>query len=286
MIILFFTLLLAGTVLFMASRGKYGDFVKPLDKKDYPFKDLLPAGMLVLDAFKYSYISGYDRRLLTKLTELYGAERSHRYLRVHMANKIVYLLLGLLLVALVGSGAHIDAGFGVFGISVLAGIAYYSDRELDSRIRKRRTAIRMDFPDFLNKLILLINAGMTVSRAWEKAVQDNRKSSLLYAELGMVLSSVRSGTAEQKAYEDFAKRCRIPEITRFVSVILQNLRKGNSELVSVLRVFANECWDMRKNTARRLGEEASTRMILPLMLMLAAILLIVATPAVLALRGM
>jgi tight adherence protein C len=49
--------------------------------------------------------------------------------------------------------------------------------------------------------------------------------------------------------------------------------------------MANECWETRKNITRKLGEEASTKMILPLMLMFGAILLIVATPAVLALQG-
>lgn len=59
----------------------------------------------------------------------------------------------------------------------------------------------------------------------------------------------------------------------------------SAELVPLLRVFAMECWELRKNTARRLGEEASTKMLLPLMLMFLAILLIVGTPAVLALRN-
>ena len=42
---------------------------------------------------------------------------------------------------------------------------------------------------------------------------------------------------------------------------------------------------MRKNAAKRLGEEASTKLLFPMMLMFIAILLIVAMPAVLAMRG-
>ncbi len=57
-------------------------------------------------------------------------------------------------------------------------------------------------------------------------------------------------------------------------------------MVPVLRLQANECWLMRKNTAQRLGEEASTKLLLPMMLMLIAILLIVAAPAILALRNL
>jgi len=41
------------------------------------------------------------------------------------------------------------------------------DRELSGKVNRRRLSIQLDFPDFLNKVILLVNAGMTVSRAWE-----------------------------------------------------------------------------------------------------------------------
>jgi tight adherence protein C len=137
----------------------------------------------------------------------------------------------------------------------------------------------------VNKLTLLINAGMTVSKAWEKTTVESGKSTPLYAELNCMLQDIRAGMPEHKAYEEFAKRCRVPVITRFISVILQNIRKGNAELVPILRVFAAECWELRKNTARKYGEEASTRMLLPMMLMFIAILIIVAMPAVLALKS-
>jgi tight adherence protein C len=163
-------------------------------------------------------------------------------------------------------------------------IFYISDRELFEKVKKRRLAIQLDFPDFVNKLTLLINAGMTVSKAWERTSAGERQSPL-YMELASSVQNIRSGMAEHKAYEEFAKRCHVPVITRFITVILQNIRKGNAELVPILRVFSNECWEIRKNTAKKYGEEASTKMLLPMMLMFIAILLIVGMPAVLALKG-
>ena len=137
----------------------------------------------------------------------------------------------------------------------------------------------------MNKLTLLINAGMTVTRAWEKIVSDSKKDSVLYRELSLTVADIQAGKAELYAYEDFAKRCRIPEITKFVSVAVQNMKKGNTELVSILRLQAAECWEMRKRTAKRLGEEMSTKLLFPMMLMFLAILIIVATPAIFAMQG-
>jgi len=284
--IVFFALLFAAICLYFFSAKKYAGFIEPLDEKAYPLKRLIPLGLYIMDICRYKYSTGYDRGLLTKIAEISGVKHSQYYLRIHWANKIVLLFIALLISTLVGASFGTDAVFWIFNLSLIILVLYLTDNELNERIKKRRIAIRIDFPDFLNKLTLLINAGMTVSRAWEKVVMDDKKGGALYEELRATLSDIRAGKPEQQAYEDFAKRCKTPEITRSVSVILQNLRKGNSEIVSILRVQANDCREMRKNTAKRLGEEASTKLLLPMMLMFLAVLLIVGAPAVLAIRGM
>jgi len=283
--VILFLLAAALVSLYVVSAKKYENFIEPLDKKLYPMKKFIPMGLYILDISGYKFTTGYDKRLLVKICELSGVKFSQCYLRVHWANKIVYIMLSLLFIASIGAVSKLDGSYLLFSLSTIAGVFYFTDNEINERIKKRRMSIRLDFPEFINKLALLINAGMTISRAWEKIVIDNKKDGVLYEELSITLSDIRSGKPEQKAYEDFAKRCRSPEITRFVSVILQNLRKGNAEMVSILRVQANECWEIRKNTAKKLGEEASAKMLLPMMLMFLAILLIVGAPAVLAIRG-
>lgn len=175
--------------------------------------------------------------------------------------------------------------FLIFGVAILIIIAYAADNDLNKKIRKRRNKLQLDFPDFLNRLSLLVNAGMTVSRAWIKISEDANKKGPLYDEIALTVSEIKSGKSEIIAYEDFALRCKVPEITKLVSIIEQNLKKGSKELVSILKFQASDCWQMRKNVAKRLGEEASTKMLLPLMLMFSAIILIVATPAIMAMQG-
>lgn len=272
-------------ILYQLSSRKYAGIVKSLDKKVYPAKAVLPIGLYLLDTFKYSFNTTYDRKLLAAITELYGHRSAVLLLRVHWGGKISLMLLSLLFAFLIGTAATPDAGYVLFCILLPVVIAYFSDRDIFEKVKKRRLAIQLDFPDFVNKLTLLINAGMTVSKAWEKTAADSSRQTPLYRELGTAMQDIRSGMPEHKAYEEFAKRCHIPIITRFISVILQNIRKGNAELVPILRVFANECWELRKTTAKRFGEEASTKMLLPMLLMFVAILLIVGMPAVLALRN-
>ncbi len=272
--------------IYFISAGKYQALIKTADENVFRFKALLPVGLYILEAVRRRYSTEYDKKLLSAIMEITEPRQSHNYLKLHWANKILFLLLGLSFIAFIGIFTEPDTGFAVFAGAIIAGAFYFTDKELFDRVKKRRASIRMDFPDFVSKLMLLINAGMTITRAWERIASDTEKATPLYKELRLATQGIKSGKPEHSAYEEFAKRCRTPEITRFVSVILQNLRKGNSEIVPVLRVFAMECWEMRKNTAKRLGEEASTKMLFPLMLMFIGILLIVGTPAVLALRNL
>ena len=272
-------------VLYFFSCGKYAEAAGMLDKKAFPFKGLLSLGLYILEVFKYSYNTGYDRKLLIACAELYGHKKALAMLRVHWGNKLTMMMLSMAFAFFVGTMTEVDAGYAAFCILLQVSIVVFSDRDLFEKVKKRRQAIQLDFPDFVNKLTLLVNAGMTVSRAWEKTASDTCKNTPLFVELGNAVQDLRSGTPEHKAFEEFAQRCHVPVITRFVSVVLQNIRKGNDELVPVLRLFANECWDLRKSAARKFGEEASTKLLLPMMLMFVAILLIVGMPAVLALRN-
>ena len=60
---------------------------------------------------------------------------------------------------------------------------------------------------------------------------------------------------------------------------LQNLKKGNKELLSVMQQEAKASFEERRNTARKLGEEAETKLLLPMIVMLAITMLIIIIPA-------
>ena len=244
---------------------------------------VLPA--YILKNIKYSWNLSYDRKIKVHIIEFFGKPDSDARFLLHQARKLAFILLAMEFCLLIGLGSKLDGGYAIVCALCLGSAFLLPDSRLNADIRKRKIEIMLDFPEFLVKLTLLINAGMNVSSAWDKAAEGMDKSKALGRELDMAMLEIRSGKSESKAYEDFAKRCRIQEVTRVVSVLLQNMKKGNAELVSILRIHANECWEMRKNAAKKLGEEASSKMLLPMAIMLLSILLIVTTPAILALQG-
>lgn len=276
--------IIAFIVLFIISYRKYDDLLAIADSKKYKLKLLLPAGLHLFSLFNHRYNTHYEKTLEARLRTLHGPLRAKEYLKIHIAHKTLLLMFVQIFLSVVFSQMQIDVPSAFFSITVIASLFYATDKQLDSALKEKTRKMQIDFPEFLNKLILLVNAGLSVSGAVQKIVRDAKKDSPLYSELSITLNEVKSGKPEAAAFEDFARRCRLQEITLFSAALIQNLRKGNDELIPILRLQAGSCWENRKNIARKLGEEASTKLTIPMVIMFVAILLMLMTPAVMQLN--
>lgn len=292
-----------GTLLiaYFKGREEYEDIIKPLDEKEFKTKSFLCAGLFlderisVLDRLPSALrdiLQRYGNRVTAQIVELHGVKERDDYCALHRANKWVMTLLVsafLAIFALIScsNGEYSMAAAFVAAVpAALCGMPFLMDRDLNNQIEHRREQIQLEFPDFVNKLILLVNAGSTIPKAWSKIVAESGSTSPLFRELRICAAEIQAGKPEAVAYEEFARRCKIKEVIKFVSVIILNLRKGGSEVIPTLRAQADECWEARRATARRLGEKASSKLLFPMSIMLLGIIMIVALPAILALAGM
>lgn len=161
------------------------------------------------------------------------------------------------------------------------------DRELLQRTKERELQMRRDYAQIVSKLVLLMGAGMAVRTAWEMIVRDYQKKReqkecpycYAYEEMALTCREMQNGIAEIKAYENFGLRCRIPCYLKLSVLLEQNLRKGNHGLARLLKGEAQEAFEQRKELAVRAGEEASTRMLLPMILMLVVVMILILVPA-------
>ena len=67
-------------------------------------------------------------------------------------------------------------------------------------------------------------------------------------------------------------------------LIVQNLRKGSSGLRQMLEKEVADAFVLRKNLAKKAGEEAGTKILFPMMLMLCIVMVIILVPAFLTFR--
>ncbi len=200
---------------------------------------------------------------------------------------------------LVWSRKKDDPSMLLFICMLAAGIAAYfgADRDIYRRIRDREREMAMDYPQILSKLVLYIGAGMSVRNAFVKLGQDylaeqakavngrmrsggtgTFRRRYAYEEILLVCRELESGVPETKAYAHFGKRCRMKQYSKLAALLSQNLRKGGGVLIRSLEEEAQTAFEERKNIARQLGEEAGTKLLFPMVLMLAVTMVMIIIP--------
>lgn len=152
---------------------------------------------------------------------------------------------------------------------------------------RRKTEMIYDYAEVVSKLTLLMGAGMTVRRAWGRIAQDymkqrekNGTKRYIYEEIVETECNMKAGISESAAYERFGRRCDIKEYLKLASLLQTNLKKGTRELTGLLQQESLEAFELRKNVAKQRGEEATTKLLVPMVIMLAVVMIIVMAPAV------
>jgi len=165
-------------------------------------------------------------------------------------------------------------------VAVLIGM----DQDLHKKVEDRKKEMMMDYPEIIRKLSLYIGAGMSIRRAWQRIAMDygrQRADGKRYAYEEMLLTchEMESGVPESKSYDNFAKRCQIQNYLKLGTLLSQNLKKGSANIQEVLQTESRAAFEERKLEARKMGEEAGTKLLFPMMLMLGIVMIVVIVPA-------
>jgi tight adherence protein C len=166
----------------------------------------------------------------------------------------------------------------LLGVGVLLAFlaVYYVEEQINNKLSDRKEELLSDFPQVLSKLTLLINSGMVVRDAWNLVAKSG--TSTIYREMQETTVEFQNGVTEIEAYSNFAARCGIKEIRKFASTMVQNLQKGNAELVFFLKDMTDEMWEEKKNLCKRKGEAANAKLIIPTGMIFLGILALIMLP--------
>lgn len=151
--------------------------------------------------------------------------------------------------------------------------------------KEREDQLLRDYPDLVSKITLLMQAGLTLRSAWDRITEDyitSRKSDTtryVYEEMRNTRNRLNAGVPEETAYEEFGRNCGNIRYLRLSSVLVQNLKKGTGGLVLLLRKEAAEAFADRRERVKQSGEEAGTKLLVPMAGILVLILAIIMIPA-------
>ena len=178
----------------------------------------------------------------------------------------------------------------LIGMIVSVYLVYRERENVKLKAKQRREELTRQYPGMISKFTMLLGTGTTVKNAWEKIVQnyEMQKEQLgkqaVYEEMLLTYHEIQSGISELEAYEKFGKRCGVTLYVKFGAMLAQNLRKGSKGISEILRMEAIQSFENRKSTAKRLGEEAGTKLLMPMMGMLLVVLVMVMVPAFLTMQ--
>ena len=160
------------------------------------------------------------------------------------------------------------------------------DNELKQKIEDRNDQLIREYPGLVSQMVLYLGAGMTMRNIFSKLSENyigKRKNGaperVVYEEITKSSREMGLGKSEPAVYEDFGRRCGGQQYSRLSTLLSQNLRKGNSELLKLLNEEAQKAFDDRLDRARKSGEEAGTKLLLPMVLMLLIVMVIIMIPA-------
>lgn len=159
-------------------------------------------------------------------------------------------------------------------------------RERQDLLKEREDQLLLAYPELVNKVMLLLSAGLTVRGSLERIcdeyrdrIQKGGERKYVYEEVCFSVQEMEHGMSETMALESFGKRCRLLPYLRFASMMNQNIRKGSEGLIQLLEVEAIEAFEKRKEQVKVMGETAGTKLLLPMILMLGVVMVIIVIPA-------
>lgn len=175
---------------------------------------------------------------------------------------------------------------------ILSLLVYYlQEKKLDELLKYRRTQLMRDYYEIANKIILYIEAGVSPKLAFDRLGKEylehkryGRKGSFRYAyeEILIMNREMKSGVSEISAYENCGKRCELIQYKKLFGYVAQSIKKGSHYIVEKLKFELKDAFELRKSTAIRMGEEASTKLMLPMLMMLGIVIAILLIPAFMA----
>ena len=152
--------------------------------------------------------------------------------------------------------------------------------------KAKRESITRYLPEFVNQLVLLLNAGLVLSAAFEKTVEESLHSRSLdndyfYSKLREISTNMKEMNSPLNAeFRSFAKESGHSGLMRISNILSDNINKG-VELTDKLQLESEVLWMNRKRDCEERGRLSETKLTLPLVLFLLVLIVITVSPALL-----
>ena len=172
----------------------------------------------------------------------------------------------------------------LLGIAAAVCMFLKEKEDIESARKIREEQLMEDYPDLIYEFLILSGAGYSVKAAWKRLTEhyeeDTGKAKRpLCKEMQITLNQMETGIPEIRAYIEFGRRCGNRNYMKFASLLESSISTGGKNLRKLLEEEVEVSFKMRTDLAKRKGEEASAKLLLPTFLMLGVVMVMVMAPA-------
>lgn len=175
------------------------------------------------------------------------------------------------------------AFFVLLAIVVPALLYYGYFGSLDTRRKERKELAESIYTEFITKLSLMMAAGISVRQAFTRLAEEYERNHglqhVLAAELKVTKQELDNGRSETVVYEEFGRRIGVLAYRRMASLLTQNVSRGVQGMRGLLLQEAKEVMAQDRANIRQKGEQAGTKLLLPMMGLLFLVFAILLVPA-------
>ena len=174
----------------------------------------------------------------------------------------------------------------VFGTILGCSLPLLEKEKKKQKKQARENELREEYPELINRILLLLQAGLTVRGALERIAGDYsltqkagvERKRAVYEEVLQTCREMTGGQSESRAYERFGQRCGISEYKVLSVLLIQNLKKGNPEVLDLLEREACMALEEQKRKVKIGGEQAETKLLGPMLIQLCIVIAVIVIP--------
>ncbi len=180
------------------------------------------------------------------------------------------------------------AGILLLGTFLAGFLVFWDGYEKKQKETLRKEELLKAYPQIVSQITLYVKVGMPVRVAWFKIAEayekDRKVSQSAYEEMVHTMNEIKHGISEGESYERFGQRCGLISYRRLGTLLSGNIKKGAKGITELLKKETMDAFEERKHRAKKLGEEAGTKLLGPMFMMLLVVLIIIVVPAFLSIQ--
>ena len=173
--------------------------------------------------------------------------------------------------------------FACFLVCVMVLLKAGTKRDEQLEKQKRLEELEREYAQIVSKFSMLLTAGLSVRNAWERIVRmdQNRQGEkkAITKEMNWALREFQKGISELEIYERFGTKVGLVHYKKLMAMFVSHKKRGGSELLEMMDQEMLLAWEEKKRKVRQQGEKIGTKLLIPMLGMLAIVFVMILFPA-------